>query len=88
MYGLNNSTDPFCLTAHYCISLPSPPVSKCFPLAKVITTNISVKGMARQLGEMWKFYINGISFCGLCMNLWSTQEAGISMVTMIKREIN
>jgi len=36
---------------------------------------------------MWRFYINGISFCGLRMDPWSTQEAGILMM-MTKWEIN
>jgi len=36
---------------------------------------------------MWRFYINGISFWDLRMDLWSTQEAGILMM-MIKWETN
>jgi hypothetical protein len=53
MDGGNNSPQPFPLSAYYCISLPSPQVSKCFPLAKIIATNIPVKGMAYR-STYWK----------------------------------
>jgi len=43
---------------------------------------------AFRLGEMWRLYINGTSFCGLSMDLLRTQEAGILLMTVTKREVN